>query len=275
MSDSLIDKLKEMGFNTYEARVYLALLRHHPATGYEISKDSGVPQARAYDTLKALESRNIVVSIGSRPVTYMPIHPDELLNRWERSFKGSISYLREALPSLTDEKVEPVINMRGAESICKHAIEMISNAQFSIFLELWRVDTPLLAQPLIDAKARGVDVKVVGYDGCHIDGLDIYQHMDVEHSVINGRWLILAIDGEEGMVSTAGMGDHPPQGVVTRNPGIVMVIKELVIHNIFLIDVRHRMFPEIEQCYGKSLRQLRRTILGTETGMPAGLLKSL
>ncbi len=34
----LIEKLKEIGLNTYEAKVYVALLKKYPATGYEVSK---------------------------------------------------------------------------------------------------------------------------------------------------------------------------------------------------------------------------------------------
>ena len=267
MSESLIDKLKELGFNTYEAKVYLALLKHHPATGYEISKDSGVPQARAYDTLKALESSNVVVAIGGRPVTYMPISPDELLDRWEKSFNHSIKYLREALPSLADEKVEPVVNMRGEESIFKHALEMIASAKRTIFLELWKIDAERLCQPLLDAKKRGVDVRVVGYDDCTLDGIDVYQHSDVE--LMNGRWLILSVDDLEGMVSTVATGDRPPQAVVTRNPGIVLIIKELIVHDIFLIDVERRLRPEIERIYGKNMLMRRQKVLGSgvEVGM--------
>src|SRR5690606_29367618 len=138
--DTMIEKLKSMGFNTYEAKVYLALLKQHPATGYEISKDSGVPQARAYDTLKALETNNVVVAVGGKPVTYIPVTPEELLDRWERDFKGSISYLRESLPRMGDEAVEPVINLRGDESIFKQALEMINAAERTIFLELWKED---------------------------------------------------------------------------------------------------------------------------------------
>jgi HTH-type transcriptional regulator, sugar sensing transcriptional regulator len=267
LSENLIDKLKELGFNTYEAKVYLALLQHHPATGYEISKDSGVPQARAYDTLKALESSNVVVAIGGKPTTYMPIRPDELLDRWETSFKGSLGYLRNALPNLADETIEPVINMRGEASIFKRAIDMIQNAKQSVFVELWQVDALRLAQPLQQAKARGVDVKVVGYDDCFIDGVEVYQHSAIEHSVMSGRWLILAVDSQEGLVSTVGTNDRPPQAVVTRNPGIVLVIKELVVHNIFLLEVERNLLPEIERLYGRNMLMLRRRILGAEMSM--------
>lgn len=265
MSENLIDKLKELGFNSYEAKVYLALLKHHPATGYEISKESGVPQARAYDTLKALETRNVVVAIGGKPVTYMPVRPDELLDRWEKSFQGSIKYLRDALPSLADETVEPVINMRGEESIFKHALDMIANAQRSIFVELWEMESDILYQPLIDAKKRGVMVNVVGYDNCKLEGIEVYQHSPIEQSLMTGRWLILSVDDVEGMVSTIGKGDRPPQAVVTRNPGIVLVIKELIVHDIFLLDVERNLRSEIENFYGSNMLMLRRKVLGTGT----------
>jgi sugar-specific transcriptional regulator TrmB len=154
LADNLVDKLKELGLNSYEAKVYLALLRQNPATGYEISKESGVPQARAYDTLKALEANNIVVAMGGKPVTYTPISPHELLDRWERSFRGSVNYLREALPSLANETVEPIVNLRGKEALFKHALDMINNAQHSLFVQIWREDAQYLASAFQEAKKR-------------------------------------------------------------------------------------------------------------------------
>lgn len=264
--DNLIEKLKELGFNTYESKVYLALLKQHPATGYEISKGSGVPQARAYDTLKALETRRVVVAMGGKPTTYMPITPSELLDRWERSFKGSINYLREALPSMTGEMVEPVINIRGEDSIFKHARDMIDNAKESIFLELWKEDGNRLSDTLKAAAQRGVDIKIVGYDNLQLDFCEVYQHglaRTIENS-LGGRWLILSADEKEGIVGTVPLGDRAPQAVYTRNPGIVLIIKELIVHDIFLLDVEENLQEEMEKVYGKNLMKLRKKILGDE-----------
>ena len=47
----LIESLKEIGLNSYEAKVYVALLKKYPATGYEISKLADIPQSRAYLSL--------------------------------------------------------------------------------------------------------------------------------------------------------------------------------------------------------------------------------
>ena len=65
--DNLIEKLKELGFNSYEAKVYIALLKKYPATGYELSQISDIPQSRAYDALKSLESEGIVFSSNDKP----------------------------------------------------------------------------------------------------------------------------------------------------------------------------------------------------------------
>ena len=45
--DELIENLKEIGLNSYEAKVYLALLKKYPATGYDVSKRADIPQSRA------------------------------------------------------------------------------------------------------------------------------------------------------------------------------------------------------------------------------------
>ena len=89
----LIEKLKEIGFNTYEAKVYVALLKKYPATGYEASKLANIPQSRTYDTLKALEEKNIVVATNTKPITYTPIKPKQLTSRAQKKIESAIKYL--------------------------------------------------------------------------------------------------------------------------------------------------------------------------------------
>ena len=90
--DNLIEKLKELGFNSYEAKVYLALLKKYPATGYEISQIADIPQARAYDALKSLETEKIVFSSNEKPQKYNPIAPKELTKRFKRKINSTIDY---------------------------------------------------------------------------------------------------------------------------------------------------------------------------------------
>lgn len=264
--DGIIERLKEIGLNSYEAKVYLALLKHHPATGYEISKNSNVPQARAYDTLKALENQKIVMATGSKPVTYIPISPEQLLNRFEKQYQTSINYLRSALPSYSVESIEPVHNLRGEQAIFNHMIEMIEGAQETIFLELWSEDQHILQKPLSDAVERGVSVHVVGYNNVEYGFCKVYSHAlaDTIESSLGGRWMIIAVDAYEGMVGTYPVGAKDPHALWTRNPALVLVIKELVVHDIFLLDVEQTLRGPMEKAYGSHLLKLRNKILGNE-----------
>ena len=260
MQEELLGRLKDLGFNAYEAKVYLSLLKHHPATGYEVSKDSGVPQARAYDTLKALENRQVVMSVGAKPITYIPISPKELLSRCERSFQNSVDYLKENLPSMSKQFDEPIHNLKGSSSIFEVAVALINQAKREIFLEIWSEDLDRILEPLKRAHERGVNIHVVGYNNVQLDFCSVYQHGLARHIEVElgGRWCVLCVDEEEGIVGTV------EQSIWTRHIGIVKIIKEVVTHDIFLIDVQENLGEQVIEKYGEDFIKLREKILGVK-----------
>lgn len=264
--EELLSKLKELGFNTYESKVYLSLLKHHPATGYEISKVSGVPQARAYDTLKVLESRKIVVPTGNKPATYIPINPDELLDRCEKTYMSSLEFLRSNLPNIAPDFVEPVLNIRGTKGIFEYAIDILNSAEKEIFLEIWDKDVELLKESLEKASERGVEIKIVGYNDVNVDFGTVYQHGLGEkiETQLGGRWLIMAVDNSHGIAGTVSDSNNVPQAVCTRHPGIVLIIKEVVVHDIYLLEVEKHLGKEMIGIFGENLIKLREEVLGKD-----------
>ena len=115
--NDIIESLKEIGLNGYEAKVYVALLKKYPATGYEISKLADIPQSRAYDTLKALENSQIVMSSNSKPVTYTPIRPKELTKRYKRKITSTLDFLEKKLPNVKEDYTEPILAVSGSSEI--------------------------------------------------------------------------------------------------------------------------------------------------------------
>ena len=93
--EELVENLKAIGLNGYEAKVYLALLKKYPATGYEVAQLADIPQARAYDTLKALVADGIVTASADKPVTYTPIKPKDLTNRYRRKITNTLNFLEK------------------------------------------------------------------------------------------------------------------------------------------------------------------------------------
>lgn len=117
--DELIENLKGIGLNSYEAKVYIALLKKYPATGYEVSKLADIPQSRAYDTLKALELEHIVTGSNTKPVTYTPIKPKELTKRYKRKITTTLDFLEKKLPNVKDNYTEPILSVSGTTAIHK------------------------------------------------------------------------------------------------------------------------------------------------------------
>lgn len=263
--EDIVKNLMELGFNSYEAKVYLALLKKYPATGYEVSKISNVPQARAYDTLKALEKQGVVTKTSSRPVTYTPIKPDELTQRFKRKIHSTLDYLDKNLPNVKDDYTEPILSISGAPSIREKIIELIKNAKKEIYIEIWSQDFRLIENYLFEAYNRGVEIKIVGYDNFKSNFGTVFEHSsakDIE-LFLGSRMVILAVDNDESIIgNTSSTKGKNLQVIWTKNPGIVFLIKEFIVHDMYLIDIEENLSEQMKVVYGKNLKSLRDKVLG-------------
>ncbi|MBR1775689.1 TrmB family transcriptional regulator [bacterium] len=264
----LIEKLKEIGLNTYEAKTYVALLKKYPATGYEVSKLANIPQSRTYDTLKALEDKNIVVATNTKPVTYTPIKPKQLTSRVKKKMDSTINFLDKHLPNVKDDYNEPIITIAGKQNINDKIIEVIRNAKREIYIEIWSQDFKIFEQELLDAYNRNVEIRVVGYDNLNPRFGLVFQHAfarDIELS-LGGRMIIIAVDDNEGIIGKISSlkNDVEDTNIIwTKNEGIVFIIKEFIVHDMYLIDVEENLVEQMKYIYGKGFKRLKDKVLGS------------
>ncbi|AFK21538.1 TrmB family transcriptional regulator (plasmid) [Haloferax mediterranei ATCC 33500] len=73
--------LGELGFSSYEEKVYRALLVTGTATAAELSTASDVPKGRIYDVLNGLESRAVIQSQSTEPTKYTAVEPETAVDR--------------------------------------------------------------------------------------------------------------------------------------------------------------------------------------------------
>lgn len=266
--DEVIESLKELGLNTYEAKVYVALLKKYPATGYEVSQIADVPQSRAYDTLKALEKDKIVVATNAKPFTYTPIKPTELTKRFKRKVNSTIEFLDKNLPSVKEDYTEPILSITGIANIREKVIEIVKNAKKEIYIEIWSQDFRFIEPYLLDAYNRGVEIKIVGYDNLKSNFGLVFEHgsaKEIETS-LGGRMIILAADEEEGMIGNSSSVNAENIHVVwTKNIGVVFLIKEFIVHDMYLLDIENNLSDQLKVVYGKNLKNLRDKILGANS----------
>jgi sugar-specific transcriptional regulator TrmB len=122
--------LQKLGFAEYEARVYLTLLAHNPATGYQIGVRAGVPRSMVYEALGRLETRGAVLRSGDgRATRYRPVSPEAFLDRLEREQEDRFSALRQDLGFRYQKPDDDRLwTGRGLEVIDSLAAQMIDAA---------------------------------------------------------------------------------------------------------------------------------------------------
>ena len=113
---SLIEQLGTVGFTEYEAKVYVALQRCSPATGYQVAKESGVPRSTIYEVLSKLIARGAAVtqSLGDM-VRYTPVPPDLVLDRMRHEFEDTLDNLADALSA--DARLDDFLYIGDVEAV--------------------------------------------------------------------------------------------------------------------------------------------------------------
>lgn len=256
--DSIIQKLKDMGLNSYEAKVYLALLKKYPATGYEVSQIADIPQSRAYDALKSLVSENIAIATNDKPQKYTPITPKELTQRFKRKVNSTIDYLEKKLPNVKENYNEPIIAIDGYENIIKKVKEIIKEAKQTIYIEIWNEDYKHIEKDLKEAYDNEVDVKIVGYNNLKVNFGLSYKHdgaKEIENST-GSRLIYILADDKEGL-----FGKIESTVIWSKNPHVTFLLKEFIVHDMYLLDLGLNFPEQIKYFYGAGLKRLKEKVL--------------
>jgi len=94
-----LEKVKTLGLNSYEAKIWTALLSKGVATSGELSDIANVPRSRSYDVLESLEAKGFVVMKLGKPIKYIAVPPTEVIER----LKSRIRSETESKTKLIDE----------------------------------------------------------------------------------------------------------------------------------------------------------------------------
>ena len=263
--EDLIEKLKALGLSGNEAKVYVALIKKYPQTGYEIGKMANIQQARAYDALKSLEAKQIVLPSNTKPVEYTPIKPKELTKRYKRKFNTTLDYLEKHLPSIKEKTLEPILPVSGNANVHEKITELIQTAKKEIFLLISSADYKYFEQYILDAYNRGVEVKISGYDNFSptFGRTFIQTPMSVLDNKNNSKIILLVVDNSEGLFGA--LKPNPNTGDIeliwSQNSDIVYLIKSYITHSMYLTDIEEKFPEQLKYFYGAGMKKLREKVL--------------
>jgi len=179
----LLKKIKDFGLNSYEAKIWTALLSRGISSAGELSDISNVPRSRTYDVLESLEKKGFVMMKLGKPIKYMAIPPTEVIDVIKKrireesvSQEHQMDELRKSdvLDQLTQlhtngiDMVEPtdlVGMIKNRENIYNYLENMIKKAEKSIYI-MTSADGMIrkieqLEKTLKKASDKGVSIKIL------------------------------------------------------------------------------------------------------------------
>ena len=240
MEERITAAMKDLGFTANAARVYLALLKHHPATGYELASSSGVPRSAIYNLLATLEGQGFVSALQGKPARYIPLPPETLCRLLKARLTRGIEELEESLSRLDDlEPPAPTWTVQGYSEMLDHAVGLIANAEHSIYASLWRREAGALAGPLKKAQEAGVPVVLHSFTKLP-EGLGVQLSYGIAEDRLEEYWshrIILLVDNHRVLVGGAEKGDRN-RVVVTEEEALVDMARSNLVLDITLYGER-------------------------------------
>lgn len=236
--------LTRMGFTEYEAKVYLALLHENPATGYQLSKKSGVPRSMVYEALGRLSVRGAVMeTIEGRATLYRPIPPDVLLDRYEKEQRQMTVDLRAGLGKLyTASDEDRVWSISGRQPTLSYAAQMIRSAREEIYLVLTDDDLGVLHQEIIEANERGVDLNVLLTGEAELAIGSVAHHPPLESEMQElTDTLMVVVDNARVLIAST---NQDTTATITGSRNLVLIARQFVWMELFAQRMAARLGAE-------------------------------
>lgn len=252
----LLSDLNAIGFTDYEAKVYLALLRVNPATGYQISKQAGIPRSMVYEALGRLDARGAVLKTEEHRATlYRPLPPSALLERHERSQSHLLERLRSELKRLYAERDEDRFwSISGRESVLSYARQLIQGASEEVMLVLSDLDLEALREVIEAACQSELHVETLLTGDGELACGQVARHPPLESKVQQlTDTLVVVTDSRKALISSAGA---EPMATVTNNGNLVAIARQFVWMELFAQRIYKCLGPDLLQRIDPEDRQI-------------------
>lgn len=202
--DRAIEHLARLGFTAMESEVYVALLRHSPATGYRVATAIGKATANTYKALRTLAEKGAILHEEGDGSLYRAVPVKELLARRTREFEEQRDAAFEALKNVGDDTIDTgVYRLHSHDQVIQRAREMIDRAQEVTLMVGFPSVVAALQDALEAAAERGVAVAVKSYAVLDMVGVEFIESTESTYwqRESPGMELQLVVDAEEYLIA--------------------------------------------------------------------------
>lgn len=233
--------LTSLGFTEYEAKTYIALLRSNPATGYQISKEAGIPRSMVYEALGRLVNRGAVLTLQQGDTTrYAPVSVNALLDSMRHRYEDAIDVAHESLARYeTLVPLDQAWNVEGRDAILGRARDMIGGAREELLLAVSDRNLVDLMPLLREAHERGVRVRVLVSGDAELDFGLVVRHPQAESAFQQlSQSIVVVADSIQALV---GGTDADDTAVWTGNRHLVFIARQYIWQEMFTQRASERL----------------------------------
>jgi sugar-specific transcriptional regulator TrmB len=178
-----LGKLKDFGLNSYEAKLWTALLSRGVSTAGELSDIANVPRSRSYDVLESLEKKGFIIMKLGKPIKYIAVPPAEVVERIKKKTADEATRQGKVLEGLKGSEVLTELNLlhkqgvdlvepadltgalKGRGNLYDHLHTMIKGAEKSINIITTETGLVQKADQLLSAlqkaKDKGARIRII------------------------------------------------------------------------------------------------------------------
>ena len=214
-----LNKLRDFGLNSYEAKLWTALLSRGVSTAGELSDIANVPRSRSYDVLESLEKKGFIIMKLGKPIKYIAVKPGEVVERVKKKLQEDLGEKTRIMDQLRNSEVlqelstlykegvslvEPTElsgSFKGRTNIYNHLEGMLKNANKSITIVTTGVGLIRKAEAFrhlfVKAKERKVKVRIaapITKETIKV-ARQLEKYAEVKNTTLKSRFCI--IDGKE------------------------------------------------------------------------------
>ena len=243
----LLELRKHFRLNIYEAKIWVALLSRGIASAGELADISGVPRSRCYDVLESLEKKGFILMKIGKPIKYLAVKPDVILDRVKKNIKDDAEELAIQFENIkeTDEFKELDLlhktgvqhvdisqiskSIVGRTSINKQVKDMLLKAKSNIAVtstqEHLEKNVKSLKSFMQNFAKKSVKVSLY----CAANKNIIKKLQNVEHVEYNANSSFVSIDGKEMlfMVSNKNVAPDYEVAIWINSPFFVNAVNVL------------------------------------------------
>jgi len=135
-------QLENVGFSSYESRLYVTLIKHGPQSAGTLSSLAGVPRTKVYGALRRLMESKMVIQSQGRPQLFLPRPPSSALSSALQRTRLQAYEFEEVFRSLQEMYQTSMLGspmeaislwtLWGRQKILDKAAEMLNSAQSTI-----------------------------------------------------------------------------------------------------------------------------------------------